>query len=132
MFDGFVFQKLTTKHKWLFRLYQVGLFGTIAGLTYGGIVWSNTELATASDQMSVTIGGMTAMLVGLFAYMGKLKGLVKIKFLMFGLVWFLLFSLQMVMPVLLWTIGLVIAPLAIDDLILLPIWKNVWYNNYEQ
>ena len=132
MFEHFQFAKLSKRHKNLFRLHQFLLFASIGGLTYAGISVTNPEITTVSDQMSLTTGAIVGMIVGFMAYTNRLKGLMKVKFLMFAVLWFLLYSLQTVLPTLIWTTGLIVAPLAIDDLILLPIWKNVWYNQYEQ
>ena len=43
----------------------------------------------------------------------------------------LLFTLQSIMSTLIWSIGLVLIPLMIDDIILLPLWNHLWYNTYE-
>jgi len=131
MFEQFTFSKLTSKHKKLFVLHQSLLFATIGGLTYAGIKITNPVIVSTEGQMTLTICAIVGILVGILAYSNRLKGLLKIKFVGFAIAFVLLYSLQAIMPTLIWTIGMIITPLMVDDLILLPIWKNVWYNNYE-
>lgn len=132
MTDNFKFAQLSSKHKKWFILHQATLFTTVGGLTYAGIKITNPEILTANDQMSLTIGAIVGILIGILAYSNRLKSLIKIKFMAFAIAWVLLYSLQAIMPTLIWTIGLVITPLMVDDLILVPVWNNLWYNNYER
>ena len=77
------------------------------------------------------MGAIIGLFVVVLAMFNRLKSLLKIKFVAFLIIWILLYSTQMIMSTLIWGIGLCLIPLMIDDLILVPIWKNLWYNNYE-
>jgi len=77
------------------------------------------------------MGATLGISIMILAFFNRLKSLLKIKFVAFLIAWVLLFSLQMIMSTLIWSIGLVLIPLMIDDLIILPLWKNLWYNTYE-
>jgi hypothetical protein len=131
MNENFKFAKLSKKHKRAFILYQITLFLIIAIMTVIAIKITNPKIIEPSDQMSLTIGAVLAFSVMALAFLNRLKSLLKIKFVAFLIIWVLLFSLQMIMTTLIWTIGLVLIPLMIDDLICLPLWKNLWYNTYE-
>lgn len=131
MNENFRFGKLSTQHKKLFILSQLMLFITIAMMTSIAIVITNPEITKPADKMSLTVGVILALTVMALAFSNRLKSLLKIKFVAFLIIWLILFSLQAIMGTLIWTIGLVLIPLMIDDLIILPLWKNLWYNNYE-
>ena len=129
--ENFRFFKLSATHKRRFLLYQTALFSTIGGLAFLGIKLTNPVLTTATDKMSVTSGVIVGVLVGVLAYANRLKGLLKVKFIAFAIVWVLLLSFQAILPTLLYTIGLILPALMVDDMIMLPYWRNLWYNEYE-
>ncbi len=131
MTENFMFAKLSTKHKKWFVIHQSSLFLIIAGMTFSAISITSPTIIDTGEQMSLTMGATLGFSVMLLAFFNRLKSLLKIKFVGFLIVWVLLFSLQSIMSTLIWTIGLVLIPLMIDDLIVLPIWKTLWYNNYE-
>lgn len=131
MIENFRFSKLSVKHKKIFILHQLALFIVIIMLTYTAIMITNPSIVEPSEQMSLTMGAILGGMVMILAFLNRLKNLLRIKFVAFGIAWILLSSLQMIMGTLIWTIGLVLIPLMIDDLILIPLWKNLWYNNYE-
>lgn len=105
----------------------------IALMTVIAVNKTDPHISTDADRMSfsIGIGAMIGLGVMAIAFMNRLKSLLKVKFFVFLVMWVLLSSLDMVMDTLIWTIGLVLIPLMIDDLIMLPIWRNIWYNNYE-
>ena len=82
--------------------------------------------------LSIGIGTMVALGVMAIAFMNRLKSLLKVKFFVFLVMFVLLSSLNMIMDTLLWTTCLVLIPLMLDDLILIPIWRSIWYNQYER
>ena len=131
MIEEFRFSKLDIRHKKMFILHQVALFLVIGMMTYIAVMITNPSVTESSDKMSLTMGATLGISIMILAFFNRLKSLLKIKFVVFLVAWVLLFSLQMIMNTLIWTIGLVLIPLMIDDLILLPLWKNLWYNTYE-
>lgn len=132
MTENFKFAKLSAHHKKLYVLHQSALMIVLGGLAYLGVRITNPELVTVGEKMSITVGALVGGFVLILAYANRLKGLLKVKFIAFGLTWVLLSSLQSIMPTLIMTTGLVLVPMMIDDLILVPIWRNVWYNQYER
>ena len=128
---NFKYQKLSYKHKKRFVLYQILLFVIILVMASIAVGITDPDIANPSDKMSLTIGVTLGLVVVGLAFLNRLKSLLKIKFVAFLIVFLLLFSLQMIMTTLIWTIGLVLIPLMIDDLIVIPLWNNLWYNTYE-
>ena len=133
MNENFRFSKMSRIHKRNFIIYQIVLFLMIALMTVIAVNKTDPHISTDADRMSfsIGIGAMIGLGVMAIAFMNRLKSLLKVKFFVFLVMWVLLSSLDMVMDTLIWTIGLVLIPLMIDDLIMLPIWRNIWYNNYE-
>lgn len=133
MNENFKFSKMSKTHKRNFIIYQIVLFLMIALMTVIAVNKTDPHISTDADRMSfsIGIGAMIGLGVMAIAFMNRLKSLLKVKFFVFLVMWVLLSSLDMVMDTLIWTIGLVLIPLMIDDLIMLPIWRNIWYNNYE-
>ena len=132
MGEHFVYWKLSPRHKRLYALHQILLFLSIALMGYIAIKITDPVIIEVEDKLSVTIGAMVGLLVIILAFANRIKSVLKVKFVAFLITWVLLLSLSHVMETLIYTVGLVLIPLAIDDLILLPIWRNVWYNQYER
>lgn len=129
--EKFMFSKLNATHKKRFVLHQLLLFTSLIVLTIIAIKITNPVIIEREDQMSLSIGAFVGIFVLILAMTNRIKYLIKIKFVVFLTIWIILLSLQVVMDTLLWTIGLNLMPLMIDDIVLLPIWRNVWYNQYE-
>ena len=132
MNDNFRFTALNAKHKKWFIIHQISLLALIGIMVYIAVLKTNPNIVESSDKISLTIGGSLGLMIFILAFFNRLKNLLKIKFIVFLITWVLLFSLQMIMTTLIWTIGLVLIPLMIDDLFLIPLWKNLWYNVYER
>ena len=128
---NFNYHKLSTKHKRKFISYQMILFLVIAIMAGIALAITDPEVVDPSDKMSLTIGVTLVLSIVGLAFLNRLKSLLKIKFVVFLIAFVILFSLQMIMTTLIWTIGLVLIPLMIDDLIIVPLWNNLWYNIYE-
>lgn len=129
--EKFMFSKLNATHKKRFVLHQLLLFTSLIVLTIVAIKITNPVIIEREDQMSLSIGAFVGIFVLILAMTNRIKSLIKIKFVVFLTIWIILLSLQVVMDTLLWTIGLNLIPLMIDDIVILPIWRNVWYNQYE-
>jgi hypothetical protein len=128
----FRFSVLSWKHKKWYIFNQIFLFASIFLMTFIAVKHTNPVLFTREEKMSVSMGVVIGVLVLFFILSKLMKNIAKTKFLVLFLAWIILMALQPVMSTLIWTIGLNVIPLAINDLILLPIWQNVWYNNYER
>jgi hypothetical protein len=131
MGENFIFWKLSSKHKKWFVIHQLLLFLTIVAMILIAVKVTNPKITDIDDKMSLTVGGMIGFMVMILAFTNRLKSLLKIKFVAFLVIWLLLFSFNKIIDTMIWTVGLSLIPLAIDDMILCPIWKRVWFNNYE-
>jgi hypothetical protein len=132
MTEQFRFSRLSIKHKKWFIIHQISLLTALIVLTYIAVAVTNPVIIEREDKMSVSVGAFVGIFIFLLAFTNRIKSWIKIKFVMFLVIWILLLSLQLVMDTMIWAIGLNLIPLMIDDMILLPIWRNVWYNQYEQ
>jgi membrane-associated HD superfamily phosphohydrolase len=133
MIRPFSFSLLEWRHKKWYLLQKMIIFAMIGLMTYLAIVKTNPVLATRDEKMSVSMGVVVGLIVMMFVVFQWIKSIiVKHKFLMFLIAWIILMSLQPIMDTLIWSIGLNIIPLAIDEIIFRPIWESIWYNNYER
>lgn len=132
MTDQFRFSRLSLKHKKWFVIHQTSLLITLLVMTYVAVSVTNPVIIERDVKMQLSVGAFVGILVFTLAFTNRIKSWIKIKFVMFLVIWILLLSLQVVMDTMIWAIGLNLIPLMIDDLILIPIWRNVWYNQYEQ
>lgn len=129
--EKFMFARLSPLHKKWFVIHQLSLYISLIVLTFVAIGITNPVIVERSDKMNLSVGAIVGLIVLVFAMTNRIKSLIKVKFVVFLFIWIMLMSLDMVMDTLQWTIGLILIPLFIDDLFILPIWRNVWYNNYE-
>lgn len=132
MNENFHFSVLSPHHKKVYLIHKLIVFALIILAVFSAVKITNPVLYTDTDRISLSIGAMTGLIVMVLALMNRIKTLLKVKFVAFLIIWVLLFSLNMVVDTLIWSIGLVLIPLSIDDLIFLPYWRNVWYNDYER
>ncbi|HPG43231.1 MAG TPA: hypothetical protein PLJ98_05420 [Acholeplasmataceae bacterium] len=132
MVRSFSFSLLEWRHKKWYIFQKLMIFLLIGLMTYLAIFKTNPVLATREEKMSVTMGVVVGVFVMILVVFQFIKSIVKLKFLMFLIAWIILMSLQPIMDTLIWSIGLNIIPLAIDEIIFRPIWESVWYNQYER
>ena len=132
MVRPFSFSLLKWRHKKWFLIQKMAIFILIGLMTYIAIFKTNPVLATRDEKMSVTMGFVVGFIVMMFVIFQWIKPIVKLKFLMFLIAWIILMSLRPIMDTLIWSIGLNVIPLAIDEIIFRPIWESLWYNEYER
>ena len=132
MNENFRFSVMSAQHRKLYVIHKLIIFLLIIGSVFSAVEITNPVIVTTEERLSISIGALVGSIVVMLAIVNRIKSLFKVKFLTFLVTWILLFSLTKVIDTLVWSIGLVLIPLAIDDLILLPFWRNVWYNNYER
>lgn len=132
MNDDFRFSVMSAKHRKLFLIHKLIVLVLILTAVFIGVKITNPVIVSETDKVSVALGAIVGAVVAVFAVFNRIKTLMKVKFTAFLIIWTLLMCLDQIMDTMKWTIGLVLIPLAIDDLFLLPFWRNVWYNNYER
>lgn len=118
------------KKKFLFHMLIVTVLMVI--MTYIAVSRTNPVLYTSEEKISVSIGVMIGVVVLFLSIFNLIKSIAKVKFLTFLIIWLLLMSLQFIMSTLIWVIGLNVIPLIFYDILIMPYWKKVWYNNYER
>lgn len=128
----FRFSVLSGPDKKKFILHRLIIVFGIFLMTYIAIKLTNPVIYTMENKMSVTMGAIFGGLVLVLTLFNRLKSWLKIKFVGFLIAWVLLMTLQTIMSTLVLAIGLNLIPLMIDDILIVPYWKNVWYNNYER
>lgn len=127
-----IFYKLNPKHKRLFIINQLLIFTSL--IICFGIALKVSGVNFVDNQSKIS--GMFAFVIVLFilvlALMNRIKILFKVK--SFGfLIFFLMFVfIEKVIDPMQWALGLMMIPLLIDDLVLRPLWLNLWYNYYDQ
>ena len=132
MTSNFNYHKLDSKDKKNFIIHQVVLFLVIILVVTFSINKSDPVMETTSQKISITMGGMFTIGIIVLAVTNRLKKLLKVKFTVFLVIWFILLSLNSIMSTLIAGIGIVIIPLAIDDIIMSAYWNKVWYNKYDR
>jgi len=132
MNDNFLFSVLSAHHKKVFVIHKLIVFALIIMAVFSAIKITNPVIYSDTDRVSLVIGVMVGALVGVMAMLNRIKTLFKVKFVAFLIIWLLLLCFNMIIDTLIWSIGLVLIPLSLDDLIFLPFWRNVWYNDYER
>ena len=132
MNDNFLFSVLSAHHKKVFVILKLIVFALIILAVFSAIKITNPVIYSDTDRVSLVIGVMVGALVGVMAMLNRIKTLFKVKFVAFLIIWLLLLCFNMIIDTLIWSIGLVLIPLSLDDLIFLPFWRNVWYNDYER
>jgi len=132
MNDNFLFSVLSAHHKKVFVIHKLIVFALIILAVFSAVKITNPVIYSDTDRVSLVIGVMVGALVGVMAMLNRIKTLFKVKFVAFLIIWLLLLCFNMIIDTLIWSIGLVLIPLSLDDLIFLPFWRNVWYNDYER
>lgn len=129
--EKFKFAKLNKKHKKWFIAYQVILYVVILLMALTSVLITNPDIVKPSDQISLTFGAILTLIVLVAVVSNRLKILFKIRFVAFLMLFLILLSFGIIYETLIWAVGLELIPLFIDDLIIIPKWRSVWYNNYE-
>jgi hypothetical protein len=127
-----IFYKLSTKHKRLFILNQVILFFALIVAFAVAINKSELELPTNALKLKASAGFVMASIILALAFMNRLGVLFKIKSMGFVILFLFFTFLQTINLAIVWTTGLMLIPLLIDDIVIRPMWLNLWYNVYDK
>mgnify|MGYP003483304163 CR=1 FL=1 len=126
-----VFWKLPKKHKikWLTQKLIIVLC-VIAALP---IAWamSDVQMPTNAMKLSGNFSFYATVFIVIMAIFNRVNTLFKVKSVGFVFLFLVFSGISIVIQPILWTLGLIIIPLLIDDLVLTPIWANLWYNEYD-
>lgn len=101
------------------------IFALILAANLGGL-----DAPTFKDKIEVGLGYGIIIVVGLFAVLERIKLLFKVKFIGWLILFIAFYIMHIHMSVLLWSLGLVTIPLAYDDIIVRPYFKNLNFTKY--
>lgn len=125
------FFKLSPKHKGMFIGGKVAIVIMMIIMLAVSLRVADVDLPTVQSQLSVGIGFIGVMTVFVLALVNRVNILFKIKSIGFVIMFLVLLAIREGIDIFVWSIGLMSIPLLIDDMILTPIWLNVWYKEYD-
>ena len=125
------FYKLSPKHKRMFIGGKVAIVIMMIIMLAVSLQVADVDLPTVQSQLSVGIGFIGVMTVFVLALVNRINILFKIKSIGFVIMFLLLLAIREGIDIFVWSIGLMSIPLLIDDMILTPLWLNVWYKEYD-
>lgn len=123
-----MFYKFNGKQKALFILTKLMVVVAVILMGILAIYMSGLELPTVESQLSFSLGVILILgLVGL-AVLNRIKLLFKRASVGFLVMFLILLCFSYTIDVLLWGTGLIAIPLLIEDVIIMPLWTNFYYN----
>ena len=126
-----IFWKLSGTHKRKF-LIQKGIILTliIAALP---IAWSlsKVQMPTNISKLSGNFSFYATVAIVILALFNRVNILFKVKSIGFIFLLITFMGINIVIEPITWTLGLSVIPMLIDDLVITPIWLNIWYNEYD-
>lgn len=126
------FYKLNPKHRKWFIINKTVIILLLIVCFFIGLNLANVSLPTVEEKLSVGFGIIFALGILMLAIFNRLNLFSKLKFMPYLVLFILSLSLKSVIDAVVWSSGLMIIPLIIDDCIFTPIWNNIWYNNYDK
>lgn len=127
-----IFYKLSSRHKRLYIINQIVLFMALIVAFALAINKSELELPTNALKLKASAGFVMAAIILALAFMNRLGVLFKIKSMGFVILFLFFMFLQTINVAIVWTSGLMLIPLLIDDIVIRPMWLNLWYNVYDK
>ena len=126
------FFKLSAKHKKMYILYKFIIIASILSISSFVIFTSDIKLPTNASKLTASVGFVMVVFITLMAVFNRIGNLFKIRSIGFLVLFFMFYGVNLIIePVILLT-GLLCIPMLVDDIILVPIWNNLWYNNYDK
>ena len=127
-----IFYKLSAKHKKWFIINKIIVFLALVICLFIAVNLAELKLPTNESKLNASLGFILILGVMMLAFMNRIGALFKIKSVGFFAFWLVFMSLDYIINPLKWAFGLMMIPLLIDDMILGPIWMNIWYNEYDK
>lgn len=125
------FFKLSPRHKRMYVGGKVAVVIMMIIMLAVSLRVADVDLPTVQSQLSVGIGFIGVMTVFVLALVNRINILFKIKSIGFVIMFLVLLAIREGIDIFVWSIGLMSIPLLIDDMILTPLWLNVWYKEYD-
>ena len=126
-----IFYKLNATHKKWYIINKLIVFIALVICLFIAINLAGVSLPTNDAKLSASLGFFLVFGVMMLAFINRIGTLFKVKSVGFFVFWLVFMSLDYIIDPLKWAFGLMMIPLLIDDMILHPIWLNIWYNNYD-
>lgn len=124
------FFRLSSKHKRQFILGKSAIIIMIITLFFVAL---KIEKVTFVNNLAKVSGGLsfvTILFIAILAVFNRITVIFKIRSIGFIVLFFLLIGIEYIVGPARLVTGLMLIPLMLDDFILTPIWKNIWYNDY--
>ena len=127
-----IFWALSPKHKKLYILNNLVLVLALVAAMIVAWMVNKVQMPTEVSKLSASSGFVTGIAVLLVALLNKAGSLFKIRSVGFLIFWIIFMMIRSVLDVMMWTTGLMAGILLFQDIILEPIWKNLWWNEYPE
>ena len=125
------FWKLKWKHKKWFLINQAIVIILLIVAAIIAWVITKVELPSNVSKLRASAGWIVSFLVLVLALLNRIGALFKVRSAGFLVLFIMFLGLGSVIDVVTWTLGLMLIPLLLDDIIMRPIWLNIWYNQYD-
>ena len=126
------FYKLSPKHKKWFVFNKIIILTSLIISFILSLQIEKIEIKTNVQGLSVGVSFIISFIFLILAGFNRIGSIFKIRSIGFIFIFLFVVFLDQILGVLKWTIGLSLIPLLIDDIILLPLWNNLWYNYYDK
>lgn len=125
------FWKLKWKHKKWFLINQAIVIILLIVAAIIAWVITKVELPSNVSKLRASAGWIVSFFVLVLALLNRIGALFKIRSAGFLVLFIMFLGLGSIIDVVTWTLGLMLIPLLLDDIIMRPIWLNIWYNQYD-
>ena len=125
------FWKLKWKHKKWFLVNQAIVIILLIVAAIIAWVVTKVELPSNVSKLRASAGWIVSFFVLVLALLNRIGALFKVRSAGFLVLFIMFLGLGSIIDVVTWTLGLMLIPLLLDDIIMRPIWLNIWYNEYD-
>lgn len=125
------FWKLKLKHKKWFLINQAIVIILLIVAAIIAWVITKVELPSNVSKLRASAGWIVSFFVLVLALLNRIGALFKVRSAGFLVLFIMFLGLGSIIDVVTWTLGLMLIPLLLDDIIMRPIWLNIWYNEYD-
>lgn len=125
------FWKLKWKHKKWFLINQAIVIILLIVAAIIAWVVTKVELPSNVSKLRASAGWIVSFFVLVLALLNRIGALFKVRSAGFLVLFIMFLGLGSIIEVVTWTLGLMLIPLLLDDIIMRPIWLNIWYNQYD-
>lgn len=125
------FFKFKTKHKFWYLFSKIMVILTMVIMAATVMITSNIELPTNISKMSASLGFITVLFVFGLAFLNRINTIFKIKSVGFVVLWVLFSTVELIIAPLTSALSLILIPMLVDDIIITPIFLQIWYNQYD-